>query len=142
MERTKIRVTTTIAAEPNKVWEYWTNPEHIVNWNFASEDWHCPAAENDLRTGGRFKYTMACKDGEMQFDFEGVYDDIIPEKKIAYTLADARQVAVIFKKEIRKTKVIETFDAENTHTVEVQRNGWQAILDNFKKYVESQVKSL
>tara|TARA_R110002051_G_scaffold131041_1_gene204873 strand:- start:467 stop:895 length:429 start_codon:yes stop_codon:yes gene_type:complete len=142
MERTKIRVTTTIAAEPNKVWEYWTNPEHIVNWNFASEDWHCPAAENDLRTGGRFKYTMACKDGEMQFDFEGVYDDIIPEKKIAYTLADARQVAVIFKKEIRKTKLIETFDAENTHTEEVQRNGWQAILDNFKKYVESQVKSL
>lgn len=141
MERTKIRVTTTIAAEPIKVWEHWTNPEHIVNWNYASADWHCPVAENDLRNGGRFKYTMASKDGEMQFDFEGVYDDIIPEKKIAYTLADGRQIAVIFKKEIRKTKVIQTFDAENTHTVEEQRNGWQAILDNFKKYVESQERT-
>lgn len=140
MERTKIRVSTIITAEPSKVWDYWTNPEHLVNWNFASEDWHCPAAENDLVTGGKFKCTMASKDGEMSFDFEGVYDDIIPEKKIAYTMADGRQVTVLFKKEIRKTKIIETFDAENTHSEEMQRNGWQAILDNFKEYVESQVR--
>ena len=137
MERTKIRVTTTIAAEISKVWDYWTEPEHIVNWNFASNDWHCPAAENNPVTGGKFKYTMASKDGEMSFEFEGVYDEVIPQRKIAYSLADGRQVTVTFKKEIRKTKVTETFDAEKMHSEEMQRKGWQAILDNFKHYAET-----
>ncbi|MEB8347384.1 SRPBCC domain-containing protein [Flavobacteriaceae bacterium KMM 6898] len=137
MERTKIRVSTTINGEVSKVWDYWTKPEHIVNWNFASNDWHCPAAENDPRTGGKFKYTMASKDGEMSFDFEGVYDEVIHEKKIAYSMADGRLVTVVFKKEIRKTKVTETFDAEDIHSEEMQRTGWQAILDNFKHYTET-----
>ncbi|NDK56031.1 SRPBCC family protein [Pontibacter fetidus] len=137
MEKQKITVEATINAGNQKVWTYWTSPEHIVNWNFASDDWHCPSAENDVRTGGKFRSTMASKDGKMSFDFGGVYDEVIPEKKLAYKMEDGRQVEVLFEDlGNNTTKLTETFDAESTHSDEMQRAGWQAIVNNFKKYVE------
>ena len=131
-----ITVQASISAKIERVWGFWTKPEHIVKWNFASSDWHCPAAENDLRTGGKFKSTMASKDGKMSFDFEGVYDEVIEQKRIAYSLADGRQVKVVFEELGDKTEVIETFDPENENSEELQRSGWQSIMDNFKSYVE------
>jgi uncharacterized protein YndB with AHSA1/START domain len=136
MRKEKITVETIIKADVDKAWSHWTSPKHIVNWNFASDDWHCPKAENDLRTGGKFKSTMASRDGKMSFDFEGVYDKVIDRKKIAYSLADGRQVVIVFEKVDNSTKVMESFDPENTNSAEMQRAGWQSILDNFKKYVE------
>lgn len=138
MEKNKITVEATINADIQKVWNYWTSPEHIVNWNFASDDWHCPSAENDVRTGGKFSSTMASKDGKMSFDFGGVYDEVINQKKLAYSMEDGRQVEVLFEDMGNNTtKVTEAFDAENTHSDEMQRAGWQAIVNNFKKYVEA-----
>lgn len=129
-----ITVQTTLALNIRKTWNYFTQPEHIVNWNFASPDWHCPFAENDLRNGGKFKYGMAARDGSFSFDFEGVYDEVIHEQKINYTMPDGRQVMIEFKESDNETTLIETFDPENENSLELQRNGWQAILDNFKKY--------
>jgi uncharacterized protein YndB with AHSA1/START domain len=137
MGNNKITVEATINADIQKVWNYWTSPEHIVNWNFASDDWHCPDAENDVRTGGKFRSTMASKDGKMSFDFEGVYDEVIPQRKLTYKLEDGREVEIMFEDlGNNNTKVTEAFDAENTHSDEMQRAGWQAIVNNFKKYVE------
>jgi uncharacterized protein YndB with AHSA1/START domain len=133
---TKITVATTIQAPVEKVWKYWTQPEHIINWNFASEDWHTPAAENDLREGGKFSSTMAAKDGSMSFDFWGVYTKIDKYKVIEYTLGDERTVAITFSGDGNTTKIVETFEAEGQNSVEMQQAGWQAILDNFKKYTE------
>ena len=133
---TKITVENTIQAPVEKVWEYWTKPEHIVNWSFASDDWHTPAAENDLREGGKFSSTMAAKDGSMSFDFGGVYTKVDEHKAIEYTLGDGRTVSIIFSSEGSATKVVETFEAETQNSVEMQQFGWQAILDNFKKYTE------
>lgn len=140
MNNTKITVSTTISGTPNKVWEYWTLPKHIVHWNFASDDWHCPRAENDLRVGGKMNSRMEAKDGSMGFDFEAVYDEVIDLKKIAYTMDDGRQAITVFEAEGDKTKITTTFDAENTYPVEMQKEGWQAILDNFRKYVEGGTK--
>ena len=137
MSKTKITVEALISADVRKVWEYWTIPKHITNWNFASDDWHCPNAENCLRLGGKLKSRMEAKDGSFGFDFEGIYDEVIDHKKIAFTMTDGRQVVTHFENQKGKTKVSTTFDAENENPVELQRNGWQAILDNFKKYVES-----
>lgn len=134
---TPITIKTTVNATPDKVWRYWTEPDHITNWNFASDDWHSPSATNDLRAGGKFTSRMEAKDGSMGFDFEGVYDEVKPYEHIAYTMADGRKVKVYFKKEGEQTQVTETFDAENQNSIEMQRSGWQAILDNFKKYTES-----
>ena len=136
MNQQRITVQTTVSADPDKVWNYWTQPEHIMNWNFASDDWHCPAADNDPVTGGRFRSTMASKDGAMSFDFEGTYDEVAEGKKIAYSMPDGRQVTVEFEEEDNQVKVTESFDAEQTNPEEMQRAGWQAILDNFKNYVE------
>ena len=133
---TKITVATTIQAPVEKVWKYWTQPEHIINWSFASEDWHTPAAENDLREGGKFSSTMAAKDGSMSFDFGGVYTKVDEYKVIEYTLGDERTVAITFSGDGNTTKVVETFEAEGQNSVEMQQAGWQAILDNFKKYTE------
>ncbi len=133
----KIKVEATIAADLKTVFNCWTAPEHITKWNFASEDWHCPKASNDLRAGGKFSSTMAAKDGSMAFDFEGVYDEVIVESKIAYTLEDNRKVEITFEKVGDSTKVIETFDPENQNSEELQRSGWQMILNNFKSHVES-----
>lgn len=136
-EKTKVTIETTINAPVEKVWECWTNPDHIVKWNNASEDWHTTKAENDLRTGGKFMSRMEAKDGSMGFDFSGVYDNVIINELIEYTLGDGRKVNVKFVNDNDTTKVTETFDAESENPVEMQKAGWQSILDNFKKYSES-----
>lgn len=135
---TKITVQTMVNAPVEKVWEYWSAPEHITRWNSASEDWHTPRAENDLRTGGTFSSRMESRDGSMGFDFGGVYDEVKVHETISYTMGDGRQVRVVFDGRNGETAITETFDAESTHPVDMQRAGWQAILDNFKKYVEQQ----
>lgn len=134
---TQITVQSTVKAPIDKVWQYWSAPEHITKWNAASDDWHTPFAENDLRTGGKFKSRMEAKDGSFGFDFGGVYDDVRPNESIAYTMGDGRRVTVKFEAAGNETRVTETFDAENTHSEEMQKSGWQSILDNFKKYVEA-----
>ena len=134
---TQITVQSTISAPVEKVWTYWSSPEHITKWNAASDDWHSPFAENDLREGGKFLSRMEAKDGSFGFDFGGVYDEVKQHKRISYTMSDGRRVAVDFESNGNETKVTETFDAENTHSLEMQKGGWQAILDNFKKHVES-----
>lgn len=135
-ERTAITVETLVKAPVEKVWKYWNDPEHITKWAFASDDWHAPYSENDLRTDGKFKTTMAAKDGSFSFDFEGVYTNVITNKVIEYTMSDGRRVTVMFSGDASETKVTETFDPENTHPTEVQRDGWSAILENFRKYTE------
>jgi uncharacterized protein YndB with AHSA1/START domain len=133
-----ITVQAIINAPIEKVWEFWTTPEHIMKWNNASDDWHTPRAENDLRTGGTFLSRMEAKDGSAGFDFGGVYDEVKNNELIAYTMGDGRKVTVTFTKNNDvETEVIETFDAESTNSIEMQRGGWQSILDNFKKYVEA-----
>ena len=135
-EKTAITVENTVDAPVEKVWRLWTEPEHILHWNNASDDWHTPKAVNDLRAGGHFSFTMAAKDGSFRFDFAGMYNEVIENQRIAYTIADGRKVEVTFKGMGDKTKIIETFEAENMNSPDMQRQGWQAILDNFKKYAE------
>ena len=137
MDHTSITVEPTVNAPVEKVWEYWNEPKHITQWCSATPEWHAPQAENDLRVGGKFSTVMAAKDGSMSFDFAGVYTTVEPLKKIAYTLGDNRKVKIAFSDEGGKTRVVETFDAETTNPVEMQRGGWQAILDNFKVHVEN-----
>ena len=135
--KTSITVKSTINAPVEKIWKFWSEPEHIKQWNNASEDWHTTRSENDLREGGRFLARMEAKDGSFGFDFGGVYDKVELNKAIAYTMGDGRKVNVSFRSDGKKTEVVETFEAEDTNPVEMQRGGWQAILDNFKKYTES-----
>lgn len=135
--RTAITVEVTVKAPVEKVWEYFKGPEHIMNWAHASDEWHAPAATNDLRVGGNFSTTMAAKDGSFSFDFGGVYTQVIEHKLIEYTLGDGRKVKVVFTSLGNETKVVETFDPENMNSDEMQKAGWQAILDNFKKYTEA-----
>jgi len=136
MENNAITIETTVNSPVEKVWEFWTNPEHITQWSFASPDWHTPYADNDLRVGGQFKSTMAAKDGSMSFDFGGTYTTVNPLKKIEYTLGDGRKVSITFDALSENTHITETFDPESINPIEMQRGGWQAILDNFKKYTE------
>ena len=136
METTKITVQSTIQADTQKVWDFYTQPEHIIGWNFASDDWHCPRATNDLRVNGKFSARMEAKDGSYGFDFNTLYDEVEVHEKIAYTMEDGRKAAITFSGENGATLVTVTFDAENQNDLEMQRSGWQAILDNFKKYVE------
>lgn len=131
-----ITVETSINAPIEKVWETWTKPEHIVHWNNASDEWHTPKVENDLRVGGSFTSRMEAKDGSVGFDYSGTYDAVEEHKYIEYTLDDNRKVKISFTPEGDKTQVSESFDAESTNPVDMQKNGWQAILDNFKKYTE------
>ena len=133
---TKVTVEATVKAPVEKVWEYWTTPLHIMQWNSASEDWHTPSATNDLRTGGSFTCRMEAKDGSFGFDFGGTYDEVIPDKHISYTMSDGRKVTVDFTAGSDGTHVSETFDAESENPVDMQRAGWQAILDNFKRHTE------
>ncbi|MFN3969339.1 SRPBCC domain-containing protein [Flavobacterium sp.] len=135
-ETKTITVKTTLNASLEEVWNKFTQPEHVVNWNFASEDWHCPKAENHLEVGQNFVYTMASKDGEMSFDFTGTYQEVVPLKKIVYLIADGRKVTVKFDVIDHKVILTENFEPENIHSVGLQRGGWQSILDNFKKYTE------
>ena len=134
---TKITVEANVNVPVEKVWEAWTKPDHIVKWNHASDDWHSPWAKADFREGGNFSARMEAKDGSMGFDFGVVYDVIRTNEYIEYTIGDGRKVQVRFTKQGNATKVVETFEAENTHPIEFQKGGWQAILDNFKKYTES-----
>jgi uncharacterized protein YndB with AHSA1/START domain len=136
-DKTAITVETTVNAPVGKVWKCWTDPSHITGWAFASDDWHATYADNDLRKDGTFKTTMAAKDDSFSFDFGGVYTDVAEHSLIAYTMEDGRKVKVSFSGEGDSTKVVEIFDPENTHPVEFQKAGWQAILDNFKKYTEA-----
>jgi len=133
----KITINTTVNAPVEKVWSCWTEPQHIVKWSSASEDWHTPKAENDLRVGGSFNSRMEARDGSMGFDFGGVYDIVDTHKKIAYTLGDGRKVSISFNDGANGTEIIQTFDPEGQNPVEMQRYGWQSILDNFKKYTET-----
>jgi uncharacterized protein YndB with AHSA1/START domain len=135
--KTVITVATTVNAPVDKVWQYWTKPEHIIKWNNASDDWHTPRAENDLRVGGNFLSRMEAKDGSFGFDFGGAYDAVIANKYIEYTIGDGRKVKVTFDTDTNKTTVTESFEAEATNSIELQKGGWQAILDNFKKYMEA-----
>lgn len=137
VEKTAITIEAVVKAPVEKVWKYWSAPEHITRWAFASDDWHAPYADNDLRTDGKFKTTMAAKDGSFSFDFEGVYTNVQHHKVIEYIMSDGRKVKTIFSGNGNETKVIETFDPESENPIEMQRAGWQAILDNFKKYTES-----
>jgi uncharacterized protein YndB with AHSA1/START domain len=132
-----ITVQSTINASIEKVWKLWTAPKHVMKWNNASEDWHTPFAENDLKVGRKFKYTMASTDGTMRFDFEGIYTNVVNPSLIEYEMADGRKVKIVFEKDAEGIKVIESFDPETVNPEEMQKNGWQAILDNFKKYVEN-----
>jgi uncharacterized protein YndB with AHSA1/START domain len=132
-----ITVEANINAPVEKVWELWTEPKHITQWNNASEDWHTPKAENDLRIGKKFNSRMEAKDGSAGFDFEGIYEDIKKHERIAYSLSDGRKVKIVFQNNGSSTRIKESFDAENTHPIEMQQSGWQSILDNFKQYVES-----
>ena len=137
LEKAVIAVEATINGPVEKVWETWTKPEHITQWNNASDEWHTPRAENDLRVGGSFVCRMEAKDGSFGFDFGGVYDAIRNNEYIEYTLGDGRKVQITFTPRGNKTKVVESFEAENTNSLELQKVGWQAILDNFKKYTEA-----
>lgn len=134
----KITVQTSIKAPLEKVWNFWNDPKHIVNWAFASEDWHAPEAENDLRVGGNFKTVMAARDGSAQFDFAGTYTAVKENESIEYNLGNERHIEVKFEDLADGVKVTEIFDPEKEHPMELQKNGWQAILDNFKSYVEKE----
>lgn len=132
-----ITVQTKVQAPLDKIWSFWTVPEHITKWNSASEDWHTPYVDNDLKVGGKFKYTMASKDGRMSFDFIGTYSVIQDKRTIAYTIEDGREVIVVFEAQEDGVIIRESFDPELENPKELQQQGWQAILDNFKKYVEA-----
>ncbi len=134
----KVTIETRVNAPVEKVWKIWTEPKHIMKWNNASEDWHTTRAENDLRTGGSFVSRMEAKDGSFGFDFGGTYDQVKPNELIEYTMGDGRKVQVKFKANGNETIISEVFEIETTHPKEVQRSGWQSILDNFKKYTEAQ----
>jgi uncharacterized protein YndB with AHSA1/START domain len=135
-EKTKITVQTTVNAPVEKVWSSWNEPKHITQWCQASDDWHAPYSENDLRKGGKLKTTMAAKDGSMSFDFEAVYTHVEPMKAIEYNISDGRKVTIAFTSEGKSTKIVQTFEAEGENPLDLQRQGWQAILDNFKTYTE------
>ena len=137
MEQTKITVATTIAADTQKVCDYYTKPEHITQWNFATPEWQCPKAENELAVGGKYFARMEAKDGSFGFDFEAIYDEVDVPKKLTYTMGDGRQATTHFEDLNGSTNVTTTFDAENAHDAAMQQAGWQAILDNFKRYTEN-----
>lgn len=134
--KTKITIQATVEADLKKAWDVYTNPDYIVKWNFASDDWCCPVAKNDMRVGGKYFARMEAKDGSAGFDFEAIYDEVIENQKISYNLEDGRNVVVLFKAEGNSTLVTVTFDAETENSIELQKEGWQAILNNYKKCVE------
>ena len=131
-----ITVATTVGAPPERVWDFFTNPLHIIHWNNASDDWQTGYAENDIKSGGAFLYRMEARDGSEGFDFSGRYSEVIPANTIAYTLDDGRNVHLSFSETSGGTLVTESFETEDENSADLQRAGWQAILDNFRKYVE------
>lgn len=137
-DASSITVTTTINAPIEKVWECYNAPQHITKWAFASDDWEAPHAENDVRVGGKFVTTMAAKDKSMQFDFGGEYTEVKENELLAYTMGDGRKVTVTFQPEGNAVKVTTIFEMEHENSREKQQEGWQAILNNFKKHVEGE----
>lgn len=133
----EIRIDTLVAAPLETVWNRYTRPDDIMRWNFASDDWCCPRASNDLRVGGKMTSRMEAKDGSFGFDFEGVYTEVAEKEALAYALEDGRRVRVTFTPEGDAVRVATVFDAETENDIEMQRDGWQAILDNFRRYAES-----
>lgn len=132
----KVTIETTVQAPLEIVWDYWNNPDHVKQWNAASDDWHTPEANNDLRVGGTFSYRMEAKDKSFGFNFYGTYNEVIPMERIVYTIGDERVVEVTFEKTVGGVKVTEVFEAEDQNPVDMQRDGWQSILNRFKEYVE------
>ncbi len=132
----EIDIETTVNAPIERVWAAWTTPAEITQWNFASDDWCCPKASINLIVGGMFNYRMEAKDGSMGFDFEGTFTSIAPQTAIEYALADDRKVRIQFQQTAAGVRLIETFDAEDEHSAELQKQGWQSILNNFKQHVE------
>lgn len=137
MENNLINIKTTIGKDKKTVWELYTDPKHIVNWNFATQDWYCPSAENDLTVSGRFCYRMEAKNGSFGFDFDGTFTQVNPYDKLEYKISDGRVVSIDFLEENGYTVVAISFEPENSNPIEMQRQGWQAILDNFKTYAET-----
>ncbi len=132
-----ITVEATVNAPVEKVWQCWTLPQHIMKWNQADPSWHCPAASNDLRVGGKFVATMAAKDGSASFDFNGIYDEVVTHKLISYTIEGGRKVRITFSSDGKGTKIVESFEPENENPLEMQKAGWQSIMNSFKKYTET-----
>lgn len=133
----RIKVGATVNAPVTKVWKAWNTPSDIMQWNSADPSWHCPKSENDLRTGGAFKNRMEAKDGSFGFDFEGIYDRVDLHQEISYTMSNGRKATTLFREHNGKTQIETTFDAETENETELQKQGWQAIIDNFIKYIES-----
>lgn len=136
VQNKKITVEATAKAPIEKVWRTWNTPADIIQWNTPDPSWHTPSSENDLNVGGKFKHRMEAKDGSFGFDFEGIYDKVELHKEISYNMADGRNATTLFTEENGKTTIQTTFDPENENPVEMQQQGWQAILNNFVKYVE------
>lgn len=136
MKLEKITIQTTVSADKQKAWDYYTLPEHITKWNFADPSWHCPTASNDLRIGGRYFARMEAKNGSIGFDFEASYTEITEGENFTYEFGD-RFARVEFIEQNGQTQVSVTFDPESENLVELQRNGWQAILDNYKNHTEN-----
>lgn len=137
MKTKSIAIEATINAPISEVWQYWTEPNHITNWSFASDEWHCPHAENDLHVGGKFTTRMDAKDDSFGFDFSGTYTDVRPHKLISYIMTDGRKVDTEFIEQGDKTTIEQTFDSETENPIEMQKNGWQAILNSFKNYADN-----
>ena len=135
--KTVITIEAEVNAPIEKVWNSWTSPEHIVQWNHASDDWHCPKAENDVRPGGKFSSTMAAKDGSFSFDFRGIHTAVKENSLIESEMGDGRKMKIAFENKGDKTLITESFEAEGENSLELQRGGWQLILNNFKKHTES-----
>ena len=136
-EKTVIRIRATVDKAIEIVWKCWITPEDIVRWNNASEDWYTPRAQNDLQVDGTFNYRMEARDGSFGFDFSGIYSNVIPNKLIEYTMDDGRKVSIQFNPLVKGTEITESFEAEEINPVEMQRIGWQSILNNFKRYTEN-----
>jgi uncharacterized protein YndB with AHSA1/START domain len=133
----KITIETLVKAPLARVWDAWNNPEDIKQWNAASDDWHTPSSRVDLREGGTFSSRMEARDGSVGFDFEGTYTRVVPHARIDYRMGDDREVQITFSEQAGGVRVTETFDAEDRNSAELQRSGWQAILDNFARHVEA-----
>ncbi len=135
-EKTKITIEATVNAPAQKVWDYWTDAKRIIQWNCPSPEWHTPKAEHEVKEGGKFNFRMEARDGSFGFDFGGVYDVVKPAEQLDYTLGDGRKVWITFTSNGNSTHIKQTFEAESENPVEMQRDGWQGILNNFKKYTE------
>jgi uncharacterized protein YndB with AHSA1/START domain len=136
-QKQKITIEVLVKAPIEVVWTFWTTPADIIQWNNTFDDWHTPSAQNDLRAGGKFLFRMEAKDGSFGFDFGGVYDAVKTHESIAYTMGDGKRVEIRFTGSGTETRVVETFEAESQNSIEMQHDGWQAILNNFKKYAET-----